>query len=87
MRAMACWDPGARQVRLLACWSSGGIEEILIQRKTKTGFLGTYIVKFLDMETERSRIRIDYPDADSCVFKFVDGSRKGQVLSTWKRAE
>lgn len=85
VRALDYWDPDSRQIRSIGAWTSGLVEEITIQRRDQTAFLGTYVAKSPGGAIERARIRFDYPDPDSTVLTFLDGPRKGEVLSSWKR--
>jgi hypothetical protein len=87
VRILASWDPGTAQVRSLAVWSTGLVEEILIDRKEGTAFLGTYAAKSPGSRAERSRTCTEVSNADSVVIKFLDGPRKGDVLSSWKRVK
>ncbi|NLX99717.1 MAG: hypothetical protein GXY83_26775 [Rhodopirellula sp.] len=85
MRTLEGWDPETRQIRLLAFWSGGLVEEILLSRREGSAFLGTYIAKLPGREADRAGLSLAYPDRDSCVLKFLDGPRKGETLSSWKR--
>ena len=84
-RLVASWDPDAGNVRLVAIWSSGCVEEGVYQRKQGTAFVGTYIGKGPGVPTFRARLSSDFPDADSNVLTFLDGPRKGETLSSFKR--
>ena len=79
------WDPDSAQVRAVACWNMGGIEEVTIQRKTAKGFLGTYATKGPGQEKFRARVRVDFPDPDTYTITFIDGEKKGKQLVEWKR--
>jgi hypothetical protein len=57
----------------------------LLSRREKTAFLGTYVVKVPGEETNREPIRIEFPDPDHYIIRFVEGARKGDVLSSFKR--
>lgn len=84
-RALSGWDPATGQVRLLAFWSGGLVEEILISKRQGNAFVGTYTVAVPGAETQREPIRIVFPDADHYVIKFVGASRRGEVLSSFTR--
>jgi hypothetical protein len=85
VRALDYWDPGSANVRSLAFWASGMVEDIVISRKVGTTFLGTYTANSPGSATERVRIRIDFPDSESYVIKRLNGLGKGEVMATWKR--
>lgn len=85
VRSICYWDPAAGQVRLVASWSNGAIEEAVIQGKTARGFTGTYTLKCPGSPTFRGRFRTTHSDADSYVITFLDGPRKGENLAEWKR--
>ncbi|MGI6418834.1 MAG: hypothetical protein ACOX1P_24565 [Thermoguttaceae bacterium] len=84
-RLFAGWDPDAGNVRLTAFWSSGLVEEGTYQRKQGTAFLGTYTEKTPGGQTRRARLSSDFPDANTNVLKLLDGPRKGETLSSFKR--
>lgn len=83
--ALDYWDPDNRQIRSIGSWTNGLVEEIAIQRRQGTAFLGTYVAKSPGSAVERAGIRYDFPDPDSTVITYLDGPRKGEVLSSWKR--
>lgn len=85
VRLFDYWDPDASQVRSIASWTNGLVEEITIQKHLGTAFVGTYVVKAPGVAVERAGIRLNFPDPDSAVVKFIDGPRKGEVLCSWKR--
>jgi hypothetical protein len=85
VRAVCHWDPETRQVRQVVCWSNGQVEEILFQRRQGTGFVGTYVAKTPGSTTERAAIVLACPDNESAVYRYLDGPRKGEVSSSWKR--
>jgi hypothetical protein len=84
-RILAGWDPASRQVRFLSMWGDGMVEELLLSKQEGTAFLGTYSAKNAGEAPQQSRVRVDYSNADTCVLTFLDGSKKGMELSTWKR--
>jgi hypothetical protein len=86
-RALAGWDPDTRQVRVLAVWSGALVEEIILDRKRRSSFLGTYIAKSPGSPTLRARIRMRFDTPDSYVITFLGGPLKGKELSRWKRAK
>lgn len=85
-RALTGWDPATGRVRLLAFWSGGLVEEILLSHQQGNAFVGTYLVAVPGAESTRDPIRIEFPDADHYVVKFVGGPRKGEVLCSFTRA-
>jgi hypothetical protein len=84
-RALCGWDPETWQVRLLAFWSGGLVEELLLSRQDGTAFFGTYIAKVPGEVTRREPICIDFPDQDHYVITFTRAPRKGEVLSSFTR--
>ncbi|MCL4195407.1 MAG: hypothetical protein KJZ87_26955, partial [Thermoguttaceae bacterium] len=81
------WDPATRQIRLAAVWGNGVVEEITVQRKRGTAFIGTFTTKAPSIAAERAGISLDCPDADTCILTLLDGPRKGHVLNTFKRVK
>ena len=86
-RVMVGWDPAARQVRFLAFWSGGLVEEIILSGRNGNTFVGTYSAKHPGREPEEAGIRMDYTDADSCVITFLDGPFQGKELSSLETEE
>jgi hypothetical protein len=84
-RVLAGWDPDTRQVRVLAFWSGGLVEEIVLVRQRGTAFYGTYTAKSPSSRTLRGRICQDFDTPDSYVFTFLDGALEGQTLSSFER--
>ena len=84
-RGLTGWDADTRQVRSLAFWSGGLLEELVISRHEGNRFIGTYAAKLPGSETQRARISMNYINPDHYVIKFLDGPSKGTVLSSWKR--
>ena len=86
-RVLTGWDADARQVRSLAFWSCGLLEEIVILRHEGNRFVGTYAAKLPGSETQRARITMNFIKPDFYVIKFLDGPSKGTILSSWRRQE
>jgi hypothetical protein len=84
-RALSGWDPETGQVRLLAFWSGGLVEELSLSRQEGTAFLGTYVAKVPGDVTRREPIRIDFPDQDHYVITFTRAPHNGEVLSSFTR--
>lgn len=82
---LAGWDPDTRQIRFLAIWGGGLVEEIVITGRRGNTFQGTYTTKLPARPTTRSRISIDFPDQDHYAIKLLDGPYKGETLSSFTR--
>jgi hypothetical protein len=87
VRLLSGWDPEKQQIRLLALWSGGLLEEIALNRGEGDSFFGVYAATFPGRETSRQAIRCTFTDADTEEMIFLDGPRKGEALSTWKRTQ
>jgi hypothetical protein len=86
-RWLTGWDPDTRQARLLAIWSGGEVEELVIARHRGKIFYGTYSSKKAGQATFRARISVDYETPDTCVLTLLDGPQKGQELNRFKRVK
>ncbi|MGI6414816.1 MAG: hypothetical protein ACOX1P_04040 [Thermoguttaceae bacterium] len=81
------WDPTLAQVRGIACWSAGLLEELTIQRKVGKSYLGTYATKGPGQKKHQARIRVHFPNPDTYTITFLDGEKKGEQLVEWKRVK
>jgi len=84
---IACWDPAKGQVRSLAIWSGGLVEEGFLSRRNGDVFFGTFTGTFPGREPVQGPIRWELPEDGPGAIKFVGGPRKGDILSTWKRKQ
>jgi len=88
VRLLGGWDPEMRQIRVIAVWSGGLVEELLFSHHKGGNFFGTYAAKFPGREPDREQIRVRYSDGNSSyAIEFLTGPLTGQPLSTWQRKE
>lgn len=83
-RGLIGWDPDSRQVRWLAYWDDGSVEEVLQGRQQGAKLFGSYIGRNPGQPTNRGPTHLDLGDDGKSAIVHLPGS---PVPSTWKRVD